>query len=64
MTAQHFSRLAAVIFTVVALAHLLRAIGGLEVIIGGLIIPVWLSWIAALVAGFLAYLGFTTRQVG
>ena len=66
MTAQHFSRLAAVIFTVVALVHLFRAISGFEVIIGGMIIPVWLSWIVAIIIGFVAYLGFTAggRQAG
>jgi hypothetical protein len=59
MTVQHFSRLAAVVFAIVALVHLFRAIAGLEIVIAGILIPVWLSWVAAIVAGFLAYLGFT-----
>lgn len=59
MTAQHFSRLAAVIFAIIALLQLLRAITDFEIAVGGEIMPVWPSWIAALVAGFLAYLGFT-----
>jgi hypothetical protein len=59
MTVQHFSRLAAVVFAIVALVHLFRAIAGLEIVIAGMLIPVWLSWVAAIVAGFLAYLGFT-----
>lgn len=62
MTAQRFARLAAVIFAIVALAHLWRALAGLEIAIGGVNIPVWASWIAAVVAGFLAYLGFTTES--
>lgn len=64
MTAQHFSRLAAVIFTVVALVHLFRAISGFEVTIGGLLIPVWPSWVIAIIIGFLAYLGFTAQKPG
>lgn len=59
MTAQSFARLAAVIFAIVAIVHLLRALAGLEIDIGGVGIPVWTSWIAAVAAGFLAYLGFT-----
>ena len=59
MTAQHYSRLAAAIFAIIALLQLLRAISGFEIVVGGEIMPVWPSWIAALIAGFLAYLGFT-----
>jgi hypothetical protein len=59
MTAQRFSRLAAVIFALVALVHLFRAISGFEVVIGGEVVPVWPSWLIAIIIGFLAYLGFT-----
>jgi hypothetical protein len=59
MTAQQFSRLAAIIFAIIALLQLWRAISGFEVAVGGEIMPIWPSWIAAFVAGFLAYLGFT-----
>jgi hypothetical protein len=51
----------AVLFLVVAVAHLLRIILGWHVEIGGLSIPFWVSWLAVLVAGALAYLGFTKR---
>ena len=59
MTAQRFSRVAAAIFAIIALLQLARAISGFEIAVGGEIIPIWPSWIAAIVAGFLAYLGFT-----
>ncbi len=59
MTAQGYSRLAGVIFAVIALLQLLRAITGFEISVAGEIMPLWPSWIAAFVAGFLAYLGFT-----
>lgn len=61
MVAQQFSRLAAVIFAIIALLQLLRAFTGFEIAVGGEIMPVWPSWIAAIVAGFLAYLGFTAN---
>jgi hypothetical protein len=59
MTAQHYSRVAAIIFAIIALLQLLRAISGFEIAVGGEIMPIWPSWFAAIVAGFLAYLGFT-----
>jgi hypothetical protein len=62
MTAYRFSRLAAVIFAIIALLQLLRAFAGFEIAVGGEIMPVWPSWIAAIVAGFLAYLGFTASE--
>ena len=49
----------ATLFLVVAIIHLLRIIFGWSVEIGGLSIPFWASWLGVLVAGALAYLGFT-----
>lgn len=58
MTAKNFSLLAAVIFTVIALLQLTRAIAGWEVSVGTTVMPIWPSWIAAVVAGTLAWLGY------
>ena len=52
----------ATLFLVVAIIHLLRIIFGWSVEIGGLSIPFWVSWLGVLVAGALAYLGFTQRR--
>jgi len=52
----------AVVFLVVAIAHLLRVIFGWQVEIGGLGIPLWVSWLGLLVAGALAYFGFALRR--
>jgi hypothetical protein len=49
----------ATLFLVVAIMHLLRIIFGWQVEIGGLSIPFWVSWLGVLLAGALAYLGFT-----
>ena len=47
--------LAAVIFGVIALLHLMRAVFGWDLRIGGWHVPVWLSYIAAVVAGYLSW---------
>jgi hypothetical protein len=53
------------LFLIVAIVHLLRIILGWHVKIGGLSIPLWVSWLAGLVAGALAYFGFGQhRQLG
>jgi hypothetical protein len=51
----------ATLFLVVALMHLLRIIFGWQAEIGGLSIPFWVSWLGVLVAGALAYFGFTQK---
>ena len=51
----------ATLFLVVAIMHLLRIIFGWSVEIGGLNIPFWVSWLGVLVAGALAYFGFTQK---
>jgi hypothetical protein len=62
MSPKHYSILAAVIFTIVAIGQLLRAVVGLDVTLDGSAIPVWASWIAAVVGGGLAVLGFNASQ--
>jgi hypothetical protein len=62
MTPQKFSLLAALIFAVVAALQLARAVSGLPVTIGAASLPLWASWIAALVAAGLAWLGFAASR--
>ena len=63
MTAKNYSLLAAVIFTIVALVQLSRAaLLGLQIIVGSHTIPIWASWIAFVVAGGLAWLGFSAAR--
>src|SRR5215475_15756360 len=57
MDAKTFSLVAGVIFAVVALFHLVRIFMEWTVIIGDWSIPLWVSWIALVVAGGLALLG-------
>jgi hypothetical protein len=63
MTAKNYSRLAALIFAIVAVLQLARAISGWPVTIGTTIsIPLWPSWIACGVAAVLAWLGFEASR--
>jgi hypothetical protein len=58
MSQRTFSLVAAVVFGLVALAHVLRIILGWSVIVQDFSIPMWASWIAVVVMGYLAYEGF------
>jgi hypothetical protein len=54
----HYLFLASTIFAIVAALQLLRAVKGWSVTVGGAVIPVWASWVAFVVAGLLAWIGF------
>ena len=64
MNATSYARLAGAVFAVVALLQLARALAGWSVAFEGTAIPVWASWIACVVAGALAWLGFTASRSG
>lgn len=62
MTASQYSLLAALIFAVVAVLQIVRAVAGLRITIGRTSIPIWASWVAGGVAVMLACLGFVASQ--
>jgi hypothetical protein len=62
MTATQYSLLAALIFALVAVLQLVRAVAGLPVTIGRTPIPIWASWVACGVAIILVWLGYTASQ--
>lgn len=57
-----FTRIAAVVFSLVSLGHLLRLIFHLEVVIGGWPLPFWVSLVGTVVPGLLA--GMLWREAG
>jgi hypothetical protein len=61
MDAKSYSRVAAIIFSVVAILQLVRALSGWELTLNGAAIPLWASWLAAVVAGALACVGLIVR---
>ncbi len=46
------------IFLIIAVLHLLRIVLGWYAEIGGWSVPIWLSWIALIISGYLAFAGF------
>ena len=49
-----FTTIAVAVFAIVAIAHLVRLFTGWEVVVGGLGIPMWVSWVGLVFAGLLA----------
>jgi hypothetical protein len=62
MSQRTFSLVAGLIFLVVALAHLTRLVLGWHVALGGWTLPMWISWLALVVAGYLAYEGLSLSR--
>jgi len=58
MDPRFYSRLAAVIFAVIGLVQLLRALFAWEVTLNGVPIPLFVSGMACFVAAAMAWLGF------
>jgi len=50
------SLLVAVLLLLVVLIHLVRFIFGVEIVIGGMVVPMWMSPIASIVSAVLAVL--------
>ena len=47
----------ATVFAIIWLSHLLRILFGWEAVISGWTVPMWLSWVAVVITGVLAYFG-------
>jgi hypothetical protein len=63
MSAKSYSRLAALIFAVVAVLQLIRAVSGWPVTVGATTsIPLWASWVVCVIAGVLAWIGFEASR--
>ena len=53
-----FSATTGVIFLLIAVLHALRVVFGTEAVLEGWALPMWVSWVAALIAAYLASQGF------
>jgi len=51
-----FTTIAVVVFSIVALAHLLRIAFAWQVTVAGIFVPIWVSVVAAAGAAFLAFM--------
>jgi hypothetical protein len=57
MTQQVFSLIAGILFLLMALVHFWRIVEGIDVILAGAAVPMWVSWIGLVVAALLAFYG-------
>lgn len=62
MNAGQYSFLVSLVFGLVAVLQIVRAVRRLPVTIGGTSIPIWASWVAGGVAALLAWLGYAASQ--
>jgi len=58
MSQRAYALVTGVIFLVIGILHLLRIIFGWQAEIAGGAVPMWASWVALVVAGYLSYEGF------
>lgn len=58
MSKNNYVSLVSYVFLIVGVAHVLRAFSGWEVQFGSYMVPVWASYVAAVVAFCLSYQGF------
>ena len=57
MSRKAYFAVTGIIFLAIAILHLLRIIFGWSPVVEGWAVPVWLSWVALVVAGWLGYEG-------
>jgi hypothetical protein len=62
MSQKTFDLVAGIFFLLIAVGHLLRVIYGWTVNIGGLTVPMWGSWLALVVIGYLAFVGLRASR--
>jgi hypothetical protein len=58
-----FYKVAGTVFAIVSLAHLARVVLGWNIVVGVYDIPLWLSLVAVVGAGFLSYSAFKLAGV-
>lgn len=61
MNQKSFFNVTLIVFSLIALLHALRLVYSWNAIIGGWAVPMWLSGLAVIFAGYLAYSAFRLR---
>ena len=59
MKQKTFVGIAGIVFSLITVLHLLRLLFRWEAAIGGWHVPLWVSWTAIAVSGYLAWTAFT-----
>ena len=58
MSNKTYLRTVSFVFLIIAVLHVFRSVGEWEAVINNYTLPMWISWVAVLVAGFLAFRGY------
>lgn len=61
MNQKTFYSVTLIVFSLIALLHALRLVYGWNAVIAGWEVPMWLSGLAVILAGYLAYSAFKLR---
>jgi hypothetical protein len=61
MISSAYQKVSGAVFALVAIIHAVRAIQQIPVTAGTMAVPVWLSWVAVIVAGSLSVWAFRAR---
>ncbi|MBI2674109.1 MAG: hypothetical protein HYX23_02405 [Candidatus Zambryskibacteria bacterium] len=61
MSSKAYYSTTGVIFLAIGVLHLLRILNGWPANISTFVVPMWLSWIAVILAGYLSYQGLRKR---
>jgi hypothetical protein len=59
-----FTTLAIVVFAIVTFLHVLRILMEWEVVIQGVVVPIWLSYLGLIIAGGLAFMVWRESRDG
>jgi hypothetical protein len=62
MTHQNYHKFAGIIFLIVALVHLWRILTAMPVAFGTAFVPMWASWAAVIIAGYMSYAGLRRKM--
>ncbi len=63
MKQKTFTLTVGVVFSIIAVLHVLRLLFGWEAVIGGWSTPLWVSWVAITVSGYLGYTAFKLQKM-
>ena len=61
MNQKLYNSLTGIVFLVVAIIHLLRLVKGWPMTVNAFSVPVMVSWVGLIIAGFLSYQGLRKR---
>jgi len=56
---KRYYAIASTLFLLVGILHFIRIINGWELILGDYMIPMWMSWVAVALLGYLTIRGFS-----